>query len=91
MIWQSSPEVTLGTALPEIARRLLAAGREPATPAAVICRGTTAVEEVVTGTLADIARRAAHLSAPCTIVIGEVVRLPGRTGPPTSPRPSVCC
>jgi siroheme synthase len=29
----------------------------------------------VTGTLADIARRAAHLAPPCTIVIGEVVRL----------------
>jgi len=29
----------------------------------------------VTGTLGDIARRTAHLPAPCTIVIGEVVRL----------------
>ena len=68
--------VLMGTAvLPEIARRLLAAGRDPATPAAVIRRGTTAAEEVVTGTLADIARRSAHLSPPCTIVIGEVVRL----------------
>ena len=70
--------VLMGTAaLPEIARRLLAAGRAPATPAAVIRRGTTAGEEVVTGTLADIARRAAHLAPPCTIVIGEVVRLRG--------------
>jgi len=62
-------------ALPEITRRLVAAGRAPATPAAVIHRGTTVGEEVVTGTLGDIARRAAHLPAPCTIVIGEVVRL----------------
>ncbi|HET8532731.1 MAG TPA: uroporphyrinogen-III C-methyltransferase [Methylomirabilota bacterium] len=68
--------VLMGTAaLPEIVRRLLAAGRDSATPAAVIRRGTTDAEEVVTGTLADIARRAAHLSPPCTIVIGEVVRL----------------
>jgi uroporphyrin-III C-methyltransferase len=68
--------ILMGTAaLPEIARRLLTAGREPATPAAVIRRGTTAAEEVVTGTLANIARRAAHLAPPCTIVIGEVVRL----------------
>jgi len=68
--------VLMGTAvLPEIVRRLLAAGCELATPAAVICRGTTDAEEVVTGTLADIAHRAAHLSPPCTIVIGEVVRL----------------
>ena len=63
------------TALPEIARRLLAAGRDPATPAAVIHRGTTPSQEVVTGTLRDIAGRAAHLAAPATIVIGDVVRL----------------
>src|SRR4029077_15835284 len=68
--------ILMGTAArPEIARRLLAAGREPTTAAAVIRRGTTAAEEVVTGTLANIARRAAHLAPPCTIVIGEVVRL----------------
>ena len=68
--------VLMGTAaLPEIVRRLLAAGRDPATPAAVISRGTTAAEAVVTGSLADIARRAAHLPSPCTIVIGDVVRL----------------
>jgi len=68
--------VLMGTAaLPEIVRRLLAAGRDPATPAAVISRGTTADEAVVTGSLADIARRAAHLPSPCTIVIGDVVRL----------------
>jgi uroporphyrin-III C-methyltransferase len=65
------------TALPEIAQRLLAAGRDPATPAAVIHRGTTPAEEVVTGTLGDIARRAAHLAAPATIVIGDVVSLRG--------------
>jgi len=68
--------VLMGTAaLPEIVRRLLAAGRDPATPAAVISRGTTADEAIVTGSLADIARRAAHLPSPCTIVIGDVVRL----------------
>jgi len=68
--------VLMGTAaLPEIVRRLLAAGRDPATPAAVISRGTTAAEAVVTGSLADIDRRAAHLPSPCTIVIGDVVRL----------------
>ncbi len=62
-------------ALPEIARRLMAGGRDPETPAAVIHRGTTPAEEVVTGTLRDIARRAAHLPPPSTIVIGDVVRL----------------
>jgi uroporphyrinogen III methyltransferase/synthase len=62
-------------ALPAIARRLIAAGRDAGTPAAVIHRGTTPAEEVVTGTLGDIARRAAHLPAPAVIVIGDVVRL----------------
>jgi uroporphyrin-III C-methyltransferase len=61
--------------LPLIAARLVAAGRLPSTPAAVISRATTAAQAVVTGTLADIAERARHLPPPATIVIGEVVRL----------------
>jgi uroporphyrin-III C-methyltransferase len=62
-------------ALPEITRRLVVAGRDPATPVAVISCGTTRAQEVVTGTLADIASRAASLVAPATVVIGDVVRL----------------
>lgn len=61
--------------LPTIAARLMAAGRPASTPAAVISRATTAEQAMVTGTLADIAERACHLSPPATIVIGEVVRL----------------
>jgi len=61
--------------LPTIAARLVAAGRPASTPAAVISRGTTPAQQVVTGTLADIAERARHLSPPATIVIGDVVRL----------------
>ena len=60
-------------ALARIAARLLAAGREAGTPAAVIRRGTMEAQEVVVGTLGDIADRAAHLRAPAVIVIGEVV------------------
>ena len=60
--------------LPTIAARLMAAGRPPSTKAAVISGATTAAQAVVTGTLADIAERARHLSPPATIVIGEVVR-----------------
>jgi siroheme synthase len=63
--------------LPTIAARLMAAGRPSSTPAAVISGATTAAQAVVTGTLADIAERARHLSPPATIVIGEVVRLAG--------------
>jgi uroporphyrin-III C-methyltransferase len=67
--------------LPAIAARLVAAGRPASTPAAVISRGTTAAQQVVTGTLADIAERARHLPPPATIVIGEVVRLAGDGSP----------
>jgi uroporphyrinogen III methyltransferase/synthase len=60
--------------LPRIAARLMSAGRGADTPAAVIHRGTTEMEETVVGTLGDIAARAARLQAPAVIVIGEVVR-----------------
>jgi uroporphyrin-III C-methyltransferase len=63
------------SALPGIARGLVAAGRDPRTPVAVIHRGTTAAQRTVTGTLADIGRRAARLRAPSVIVVGAVARL----------------
>ena len=59
--------------LPRITARLLAAGRSGDTPAAVFHRGTTEGEEIVVGTLGDIAARAARLHAPAVIVIGEAV------------------
>jgi len=61
--------------LPVITARLIAAGRDPATPAAVIERGLTANQRVVTGTLGNIAERATRLASPAVIVIGEVVSL----------------
>ncbi len=63
--------------LPHIVERLVANGRAPQTPAALVRWGTTARQRTVTGTLADIVQRvaAAGLKAPCIIVIGEVVRL----------------
>jgi uroporphyrin-III C-methyltransferase len=61
--------------LPEIARRLIDHGRPPDTPVAVIRSGTNADQEVVTGTLATIGDRAAHLRPPATIVVGPVVEL----------------
>ena len=65
------------TNLTRIAERLLAEGRPASTPAAVIERGTTPGQRVVTGTLGDIdARvRAAALHPPALIVVGQVVRL----------------
>jgi uroporphyrin-III C-methyltransferase/precorrin-2 dehydrogenase/sirohydrochlorin ferrochelatase len=41
----------------------------------VIHRGTTEAQRTVTGTLADIAERAAEVPSPGVIVIGEVVAL----------------
>lgn len=62
-------------ALPRIAARLIVAGRDAATPAAVIRRGTTSAQETVIGTLGDIAVRASRFAAPAVIVIGETVAL----------------
>lgn len=61
--------------LSAIAEKLLAWGRSPDTPVAVIRWGTTAEQETVLGTLADIAARVQEreLNPPATIVIGDVV------------------
>jgi uroporphyrinogen III methyltransferase/synthase len=63
--------------LPGAIDRLIAAGRPPETPAAVIRWGTTPDQRTVTGTLADIVQRAreANLEPPAITVVGEVVRL----------------
>jgi siroheme synthase len=54
---------------------LVAAGRSPRTPAAVIARATRPDQRVVEGTLADLAERVrqARLEAPALLVVGEVV------------------
>jgi uroporphyrinogen III methyltransferase/synthase len=70
--------VLMGTAwLDDIAERLVAGGRDPETPVAVIERGTTPRQRVVTAPLREIARRTreAGLRAPTVVVVGEVVRL----------------
>lgn len=65
------------TNLESICERLVAEGRAAETPAAVIERGTTPGQRVVTGTLADLAARvtAAGVHPPALIVVGDVVRL----------------
>ena len=65
------------TNLPLIAEKLIAHGRPPQTPVAVIRWGTTPNQQTVSGTLADIAEKvvAAGLKPPAVIVIGEVVAL----------------
>jgi uroporphyrin-III C-methyltransferase len=82
--WGSLPRVgtlvfLMGvTRLPEIAAQLVAHGRAPDTPAAVIQQGTRQAQKVVEGTLADIAAKANKVAPPATLVVGEVVRLRAR-------------
>jgi uroporphyrin-III C-methyltransferase len=58
-----------------IVNKLVANGRSPQTPAAVICSGTTSEQESVVGTLANIVEKSALLEAPALIVVGDVVSL----------------
>jgi len=66
--------------LPQIANRLIQNGRPADTPAAVIHWATTDSQQVVTGTLADIALKSSGFPPPAVIVIGEVVQLGEQIG-----------
>jgi uroporphyrinogen III methyltransferase/synthase len=63
--------------LPAVVQELLAGGRSPETPAAIVERGTFAGQRVVTATLATIAERAraAGVAAPAITIVGDVVAL----------------
>jgi len=65
--------------LSRIAGALIAAGRDPAEPAAVVRRGTLPDQQTVTAPLADIAERVAEagLKAPAITVVGPAVGLRG--------------
>jgi uroporphyrin-III C-methyltransferase len=64
----------LGTLEP-IGAGLIAAGRSPDTPVAVISQGTTAEAETVVEVLSNIAGAASGLSQPALIVVGAAVAL----------------
>lgn len=64
--------------LPKIVAKLLAHGRSPETPVALIRWGTTARQVTETGTLADIVAKSAGLEPPVVAVIGDVVALRDR-------------
>ncbi len=66
--------------LERVAETLIAHGRSPETPAAVISHGTTPSQRTVVGTLASIAADVAlaALPAPATLVVGNVVLLRDR-------------
>ena len=61
----------------DVARRLIAAGRDPKTPAAAIRWGSRPDQVVVSGTVANLAERVtdAGLRPPALVVVGEVVAL----------------
>jgi uroporphyrinogen III methyltransferase / synthase len=63
--------------LPEIAERLIAAGRDPSQPAAVVADGTLPSQRTVTARLAEIAEhvREAGLRPPAIAVVGPVAGL----------------
>ncbi len=65
--------------LPELAETLISRGLPPATPTAIVHRGTTGRQQSVEGTLGTIAKIAAEkkISAPAITVIGDVVKLRG--------------
>ena len=61
----------------EIARELIARGRNPETPAMAVRWATRPSQETITGTLATLPRLLSErgMKPPATIVVGEVVRL----------------
>jgi uroporphyrinogen III methyltransferase/synthase len=73
--------VLMGLArLPDIVERLIAAGRDAGTPAAVVSRGTLPDQRVVGAVLERIADAVADagLPGPALLVVGDVVRLADR-------------
>lgn len=65
------------SALPDICAGLLAAGMEPATPAAVVERGTTPAQRRISATLGSLPEtaEAAKVESPAVIVVGGVCAL----------------
>lgn len=63
--------------LPEICRPLIAGGKAPQTPAAVVMHASTPQQQVISAPLAQLAAvsEAAGFHAPALIVVGEVVLL----------------
>jgi uroporphyrin-III C-methyltransferase len=79
-IAKGSPVIVLYMAMKHlgaISARLIAAGRSPTEPAAIISKATTPEQRVLVSTLGDIAAaaKAAGIEAPTIVAVGEVVRL----------------
>jgi uroporphyrin-III C-methyltransferase len=79
-IARGSPVIVLYMGLNHLARiaaRLIAAGRPPGEPVAIVSKATTPAQRVLVSALAEAASdaAAAQIEGPTIIVIGEVVRL----------------
>ncbi|WP_415898994.1 siroheme synthase CysG [Neptuniibacter sp. QD48_11] len=63
--------------LPQLAAKMIEHGKPSSTPAAIISRGTSADQKVLTGTLETLPQlqEEAKLPAPALIIVGEVVEL----------------
>ena len=61
--------------LPHLVAKLVAAGKPPSTPVAVIRWGATASQQTIVGTLRDIAERAKDVAPPALTIVGRVVDL----------------
>lgn len=60
---------------PRLQQQLIEHGRSPETPVALIERGTTPSQRLLTGKLSQLAELAAGAESPALIVVGEVVSL----------------
>ncbi|HWD57692.1 MAG TPA: uroporphyrinogen-III C-methyltransferase [Stellaceae bacterium] len=77
-IAQGSPVIVLYMALThlgDIAARLVAAGRAPDEPVAIVSKATTAAQRVVITSLAEAGAMAAAIDSPAIVAIGAVARL----------------
>jgi uroporphyrin-III C-methyltransferase len=77
-IARGSPVIVLYMALkhlPIIVERLIAGGRDPGEPAAIVSKATTPAQQVLVCALSDIAAASRAAETPAIVVIGEVVRL----------------
>lgn len=77
-IARGSPVLVLYMAsrhLAKVAERLLACGRGPDEPVAIISKATTPAQSVTVSSLGEIAGAAPAIEAPAIVVIGKVVQL----------------
>ncbi|WP_299177822.1 siroheme synthase CysG [uncultured Neptuniibacter sp.] len=63
--------------LPQLSAKMIEHGKPGSTPAAIVSRGTSADQKVLTGTLETLPelQQQAQLPAPALIIVGEVVEL----------------